>query len=58
VAEQLSLFADPADPKTRLQDALKNMAALYGDNCFYWTALNPAARLPERRFQQRKAVCA
>ena len=58
VAEQLSLFVDPADQKTQFQDALKNLAALYGDNCFYWTALNPAARLPERRFQQRKAVCA
>jgi hypothetical protein len=58
VAEQLSLFADPADQKTRLQDALKNMAVLYGDTCFYWTTLNPAARLPERRFQRRKAVCA
>ncbi len=56
VGRQLDLFSHETGQDTRLQDALKNVAARYGADCFYW--ISPAiekARLPEHGYTWRQA---
>jgi hypothetical protein len=55
VARQLSLFERGPVPQERLRAVLKDLVARYGDDSFYWvTLVDPAARLPERRFRLKK----
>ncbi len=55
-ARQLSLFARGPTSQERLRAVLKDLAARYGDDGFYWASLtDPNALLLERRFQLKKA---
>jgi DNA polymerase-4 len=50
--EQLDLFLPQIGQTDRLRQALQDLAARYGADCFYQVALlNQAERLPERRFR-------
>jgi DNA polymerase-4 len=52
VGQQLDLFAHGLEQGSRLREALKDLVARYGPECFYRISLpNPEARLPERRFR-------
>jgi DNA polymerase IV len=51
VGQQLDLFASGVEQGSRLHEALKDLVARYGADCFYQIALsNAEAYLPERRF--------
>jgi hypothetical protein len=50
--EQLDLFVHQTQQENRLNHALKDLVARYGDNCFYRVSLpEQQAHLPERRFR-------
>ncbi len=56
VGQQLDLFSHETGQDTRLQDALKNVTARYGADCFYWISpTTEKARLPERGYTWRQA---
>lgn len=53
--EQLDLFIHRTGQGNRLREALKNLVARYGADCFYQVSLlNRAISLPERRFRLRE----
>jgi DNA polymerase-4 len=56
VPRQLSLFDRPAVPQAHLSSVLKDLVARYGATHFYWArAVDPDARLPERRYRREPA---
>lgn len=51
VARQLSLFDRAPVSQEHLRQSLRDLAARYGEDCFYWVRLaDEHARLPERQF--------
>ncbi|HVO71615.1 MAG TPA: hypothetical protein VMT24_16310, partial [Aggregatilineaceae bacterium] len=56
VPRQLSLFDRPAVPQTHLSRVLEDLVARYGAAHFYRArAVDPDARLPERRYRREQA---